>query len=654
MYSAASPSRHIWNQLTYTFNGTTESLYLNGTLDNRTVQPIALNSSLIFLGTEATLNRNYAGLIDEMGIWNRSLTNSEVIQLYNSASGLTYTPLSNATNTRVYIGDEVTNLNVSSNGTVPVSIYLGNFKDTLRDYYNTCTFISGFCNIPFIFESFTSGNITYSNLLFDNLGFIENSKAFNSTTTETSTENFTINITYDSVFYPISSAVLYYNNTAYTSSKIGSGDNIMFMNTLQVPTLTASTNKTFYWTVGLTNTSGSLSYYNSTFSNQTVNPINITSCTSGNIAFNFTTYNEQTLNRINPFTFQATFNVWAGDGSVYRTFNFNNLSTIEQLICITPSIASYRTDAYIQYDDGNSSLYTARNYYLVNNLVSNTTQSIFLYLLNNSVSTSFVLNLLDQNNLPVSGAYIYSERYYPGENVFRTVQIAKTDTSGNSVGFFQTEVPDYRFTIVKNGVTELITTPQKVVPTAVPYTLYFKLGTAIIPSWTYFQNASGFLYTGPLYNNETDMVTLYYQDTTGNLTYVRMVVSTTNYTGTNGVICDTNSSLASSILTCNVSSVSSGNIQAAVYLSRSPETPIALVTFTINSLLNSFGRLGYLLGWLIIISCAMVGLYNPTAGIIMTNIGIWVVWLMGFITFGPIWALAILALSVFLISELNT
>lgn len=659
-----TPPTNVWSYYCMVKNQTELVLYKNATkVASHTLvtswsgitKEINLNNNNVSVNNNLLDNLNNS--IDEISVWQSALTSNDIVTLYNNSFGLNYTSIQSIfllNSSIIYIGNESVDVTgLSANGTIPVTKN-ANLLSIINSYLNLNCPI-GSCDIPFVFHSDFAGNLNYSDLVFSNLGFTENSQTFNATTQETSLEGFAINISYDSVYYTLASATLNYNGTSYLGTKSGTGNTVVFDRSITIPTVTSSTTKSFYWTIALTN-STSTTYINSTSNSQTINPINITNClTGGTLAFNFTASDEQTLARIIPFSFKATFNVWSGDGSIRKNITFSNISTAEQLVCITPASSIFTTDAYIEYDDANTSVYSTRNYYLVHNSMNNQTQNFSLYLLNNSASTSFIENLLDSNNLPIPSYYIYSQRYYPGENTWRTVQIGKTDDSGNSIGFFETEIPDYRFLIYdSDAVLKLSTIPQKVVPTAVPYTLYFTLGSSAQTPWTLFQNKSGFSYSGPTLNNATHIISYSYEDTSGNISYVRMVVSTTNYTGRNGILCDVNSTAPIGVLTCDITGTNTGTVEVAIFLSRSPETPISLTLFILNSLASSMGRLGYFLGWLIILSCAMVGLYNPTAGILLTNMGIWVVSLIGFISFGPIWTFAILAISIFLISELNT
>ena len=89
-----------WNHIIVTFENSTLKLYLNGNLEGTSViQYSTLDYSYLALGNSTSTNligavnpvspglTNFAnGIIDDFGIWNRTLTQQEITNLYNSTS----------------------------------------------------------------------------------------------------------------------------------------------------------------------------------------------------------------------------------------------------------------------------------------------------------------------------------------------------------------------------------------------------------------------------------------------------------------------------------------------------------------------------------------------------------------------------------------
>ena len=84
----------VWQMITLVRNSTSISGYVNGVYkaslywDGTDVA----NSNEFTIGTRGSpsLAQDFSGLIDEVGIWNRALTSTEVSNLYNSGDGLAY------------------------------------------------------------------------------------------------------------------------------------------------------------------------------------------------------------------------------------------------------------------------------------------------------------------------------------------------------------------------------------------------------------------------------------------------------------------------------------------------------------------------------------------------------------------------------------
>ena len=113
-----------WSFVTMTYNGNDIKLYINGVYDGTIYAPNPTWGTSIPSYIGRWQNRYFNGKIDEIGIWQRALTESEVEELYNNGNGLQY-PFHNIGN-NLSIGDaneiidevfnnEFSNLNISNN-----------------------------------------------------------------------------------------------------------------------------------------------------------------------------------------------------------------------------------------------------------------------------------------------------------------------------------------------------------------------------------------------------------------------------------------------------------------------------------------------------------------------------------------------------------
>ena len=82
-----------WYFVVMTWDGSNIKLYINGTLE----ETVALTGTIVY-GTPScvmgdaprNIGLNFDGILDEVGIWNRTLTSTEISDLYNSGDGLSY------------------------------------------------------------------------------------------------------------------------------------------------------------------------------------------------------------------------------------------------------------------------------------------------------------------------------------------------------------------------------------------------------------------------------------------------------------------------------------------------------------------------------------------------------------------------------------
>lgn len=80
------PSLNVWYHVVGTFDGTNAKIYVNGVLENSVAATAATNNDNLNIGRENDNTRYFNGLIDEVKIYNRALSSTEIAQEYQSAS----------------------------------------------------------------------------------------------------------------------------------------------------------------------------------------------------------------------------------------------------------------------------------------------------------------------------------------------------------------------------------------------------------------------------------------------------------------------------------------------------------------------------------------------------------------------------------------
>lgn len=283
-----------------------------------------------------------------------------------------------------------------------------------------------------------------SNRTFSVISLVENSKVFNSSSFETSSESFSLNITTDGL-KEISAIFFYDEANQGASTKTGTDASPIFTNTLQVPTVSSKTNKSFYWTV----TVGSVDT-NSTFSNQTVDPISFTLCNvTNNIPYiNYTFKNETISEEDTSATISVTTTHWLGDGSVNKTLTFSNASVNPSYsFCLNPADKILNTINTVNYNNPESQ---QRIFSLTSTLL-NVTNNQKLFLLPTSIGLFSQFQTIDSISNPVPFVLGTITRTLGSSTI--TVASSLTDSSG-FINYFLNPDVTYTATFTKLGLND--------------------------------------------------------------------------------------------------------------------------------------------------------------------------------------------------------
>lgn len=548
-----------------------------------------------------------------------------------SVSGLGFDILkSTAANVTISIGNNVT---FNSAGPFTTTNKTSNFALVIDRYLSTCSYINGYCNVPINFSSSINSTLQYSALQFDNSGFSQNNITYNATTYETKGEAFSFNLTYDPNYYISSNIILTYNNTNYTAIDMGSGYSHLFVVNLYAPVIGSAgrQDNMFYWTISLYNGS-SVYNQNTSLYNQTDYQINLTQCDTGNKSLIFKSYDEQNLS-LKPFSFDSTFDYYLGDRSFKKTLSITNSSANEIDLCISQNIAFF-IDSIIAYKSPSpDSSYVTRNHFYQKYYISGFTQNINLLSLKGSASTSFVLNVLDENDLPLGNVLIDARRCYSGTGLNQSVFIHRTDSNGFTTGNFEAETALYQFYITNDSNILLAVAPcSKIVPQTTPYTLIFQLGQGYNSPILNVDNVSNVART--LYFNTTsNIVTFTYIDTSGSFKGAELIATSLNTTGSSEPeVCDNTLNISSGIITCNLTKDGTYTIRSYIYRTSNILTDQIIVT--VQTLSSTMGYYGVFLGFLITLVCCFMFKWNEIAAIWLTVAAQFFNFAVGFINWG--------------------
>jgi len=453
IYSNGPIPADTWVQIIATYNGSDMELYINGTKQTQVGSQTGtiVSTRRILFGNNVIKDTDYNGMMDETGFWNRTLTSTEVTNLYNAGGGISYlahtevtldspasgssylrsanvefnatsTPATgNLTNATLFIWDSDSNLinettnilsgNVANQTSFNVNLTtIGDLDWNVYSCYNqttpSCTFAAA--NWSVTINAFTEGTHT-----------------FNSTAFETESETFRLNITTDGS--QTVSGNLIYNGTSFTGVKSGTNAEAILTKQLNIPTITNPGKHEFYWEV----TVGS-SLVNSTFQNQTVNFTQLDLCNATlsvpyiNITFKNETEIQETINA----TISSTWTYYLGDGSVNKTLSFSNTTeNLNYQFCASPPSRALNTFLTMSYNNQESQQRT----FTSTSLLSNITTTKILYLLPTGLGLFSQFRVEDFLGNVLSGTKAVISRTIGGESI--NLESSFTDSSGLVIFF---------------------------------------------------------------------------------------------------------------------------------------------------------------------------------------------------------------------------
>jgi hypothetical protein len=529
------------------------------------------------------------------------------------------------------------------------SIYYSNTTTTNTLSYNI-TWMRNFTDNTYNWSCHATGNLgindSTENRSITITRVIETgAMMFNATTYESSLEGYYFNIVYDNSYYLGITANLIYNGTSYTSIKSGTGSNVTFTKSnLVIPTVAVSgTNLSFYWYVTLINGTGSY-YLNSTSRQQKVfkgTPLTVNySCGTGfSPAFNFTFYYEQNLSKVNATTinYYLTYGFSGNNTANNISGSFSNVDSFR--ICLNNS-QSYYDVGYgeIQYSVAGS---VDRRYYVFGGTrLTNTTVDIPIYALEVSpIATSFLMTAQTTSLVPYIGYYIGLLRWYPSSNSYKTVDMGKTDDKGQTVLRIKTEDVDYKFALYDtNGNLIQLSNSVRLICQTNPcvYTLYINPTPLSLSTFTNIQSSLTF-------NSTTKVFTFIWNDPSQATQTINLTVY--KETGTSSeLVCSSTSTGYTGIVICDVSAYS-GNLRATATRTASPETYLKELSVWIRDtfITAGGGTLGLLLGAILLIVFAFVGIASPVLVIILAVVSLIPMVILGNISMGVFAAIGVVA-----------
>lgn len=615
----ASSMNNQWTFLTLVYNGTYLKSYVNGILThdnalslNTGNHQIAVGTRFDTPGTDDAVNTS----IDEIGIWNRSLTDAEISTLYNSGAGVSYTTTFQNTVANLTVGSDIVALNVSANGTIAVNITTPNLYNSINDYLLTCPVVNNYCNVPFVFTSTLPGTLGYFGLIFNNNAFAEISQTFSNQTNVGKVETFTLNMTYDSNAYS-AVGILDYNGKNYTGINIGTSNNLLFTTTLTIPKINGgSQNNTFYWIIALTNSSGTF-YFKSISYNQTVNNLFIDNCSVYTDKVLISNLFDEDARTTLTGTIETIVNVYDTNyQNIVASFN-NSATGNSSSVCFKTGIlnsTNYTMSYQVKYytTSYSSEYVNAQNISLTNATIPYT---VNLYDLASANEQDCQITYRDSYLLPQANVILSLQRQYVPINSFLQVEAPITDSNGQVILHFAKTNPIYNVVATQNG--QVLSTQTNVQLSTVSSTCQIALN-AITSNVNLGNYNSNFNINGNFILTNSSIEFIFTSLDGTPVTTSWNVILNNGYGNT--TICTNSQTTASGALTCTIPTVyTNSSLLAIVYVNGNHYTTQGFTLGPDSSAI--FGGMRVLLMMMMFVTITLLFISSPIGIVIGSILG---------------------------------
>lgn len=324
------------------------------------------------------------------------------------------------------------NVNISSLGTYKWNVLGCGFIDSV----SSCSYNG--TNQTFVFGSSASANF------------------YNTTTYETASEGFTSIISTPSGLL-ISSAILQYNNTAYSATVTNpSTNNYSLTTTVNIGIGTGLVN--WFWDV-LYSTGAR---ENLSANTQAISLINLSLCdgTNNRLYINYTFKNETTTQEPITASITSTLQYFLGSGTYNKTLTYNSATERNSYaFCFYPQNRTISYTPNIVYANSES---PQRTYSPGTLSLSNVTTNKTLYLLPTSLGLYVTFQVVNSASQPLSGALVNVS-----STTFGDIEARTTDGSGGAT-FWLNPLTSYIVSISLSGYESSI---QTITPSQSGYTI---------------------------------------------------------------------------------------------------------------------------------------------------------------------------------------
>ena len=440
-----------------------------------------------------------------------------------------------------------------------------------------------------------------------------------------------LNITKNNTFINNVNVTISYNNTYRTFSQVDYGNYITYNATVIAPSVNIDSIVPYFWNITINQSNGNT--YNFTITgNNSILSWGLDDCTNGTIpTLNISIKNISTNDYVNvnlnyAFEYQL--------GSLPYLLNFSgSLEGNNQTFCIFSNKTTILSNILFEYNlPGSSTLF---DYFMYQVNLSNITQSLTLY--TQEGTTQVLFTALDINSNPIANAYIHILKYDIATNSYKTVEILKTDSQGQTLGNMILGTAFYNFFIYYNGI--LVYTEQAVKLIATTRT--FTINLVGIDWFDDFETTLG-INTNLYFNNATNNFVYTWTDPTSSMHFACLKVDEMNRTGkfelNTTCVESTSGTILYNIPILNAGSTYTGTGYLKFDFPMITDVVTKLVT-PLSSFFSVYPFMGLFIALLFCITMVMIGLPKPSLSITLLGIGVLICSLLG------LWAISLMQVT---------
>ena len=333
---------------------------------------------------------------------------------------------------------------------------------------------------------------------------------------------------------------------------------------------------------------------------------------------------------------------------IFGTGYATNYTTATGLL----NISGLSYDTYeLRYWKSDSS---RRSYFIT--LSDSRLNKIDLYLLNSTPTNNDykAYQVVDESGNDVDGAILKMQRRYIECNgCFKTVEMSKSDGTGQGFLFTQLYDATYKFIIEYAGTTEKITNAT----TLDTRTLYFTINLQDTGIDSFFEVVEGVTGDISAFDDDTNIWSYTFNDVSNaNVESARLIVKRkSTYADTD--ICDTTMTGSSGTLTCNQTAYinTTGQFLATAYVTTSDGVSHIVDSESFAYVYDylTYGMSGLFFSFIIIVIMAIIGLWSPSAAIVMTIFGLIVTYSIGILYLQLTWLIGVVLVGFILVGHMK-